>query len=102
MTTERWYVLGGALGWFLGLYLLIIIGGTATISLLPILINVPGITYLIGVLSLQSSTEWAFPTMLLSAGALIGSGVFLLLAGIPLFGILDIIFGIWIAYRWIQ
>lgn len=102
MTTERWYVLGGAAGWFLGLYLLIIIGGTATLSLFPILINVPGIAYLVGVLKLQSGAEWALPTMLLSAGALIGSGVFLLLAGIPVFGILDILFGIWIAYRWIQ
>lgn len=90
------------MGWFVGLYLLIIIGGTATISLLPILINVPSIAYLIGVLSLQSSAAWALPTMLLSAGALIGSGVFLLLAGMPLFGILDVLFGIWIAYRWIQ
>jgi hypothetical protein len=96
------YVLGGTLGWFLGLCLMVFIGGTATISLLPILINVPGITYLIGALNLQSSGGWAFPTILISAGGLIGSGLFLLLTGMFLLGIVDILFGIWIAYRWIK
>jgi hypothetical protein len=77
------------------------IGGTTTISFFPILINAPGLAYIIGVINLQSSAQWAFPTVLLSTGALVGVGLFLLLAGMPLFGIIDIALGIWFAYRWI-